>query len=113
ALLHELAGDLHAKNLKLYVSLPSANEDYDYAYIASQVDGVVLMNYDQHFPGGTPGPVAGQAWFTENLKSMLKAIPREEILCAIGNYGYDWTAGKPGQPAVAHNVSVEEAWLGV
>jgi peptidoglycan-N-acetylglucosamine deacetylase len=113
ALLHELSDDLHAKNLKLYVSVPTRNEDYDYAYIASQVDGVVLMNYDQHFPGGTPGPVAGQAWFTKNLKSMLKAIPREKVLCAIGNYGYDWTAAKPGQPAVARNVSVEEAWLGV
>jgi len=113
ALLHELAGDLHAKNLKLYVSLPSANEDFDYAYIASQVDGIVLMNYDQHFPGGPAGPVAGQAWFDKNLKTALKVIPRDKVLCAIGNYGYDWTAPTGKKPGDAHSVSVEEAWLGV
>ena len=33
-------------------------------------DGVVLMNYDEHYPSpGTPGPVASQDWFVDNLKA--------------------------------------------
>jgi spore germination protein YaaH len=54
------------------------------------VDGVVIMNYDEHFPGGTPGPVASQDWFTDNLDSAVEEIPKEKLICAIGNYGYDW-----------------------
>src|SRR5208337_3737581 len=58
ALLNELSSDLHARGMKLYVSVQVRNEDYDYKAISSAVDGVVIMNYDEHFPGGTPGPVA-------------------------------------------------------
>src|ERR1035441_8758888 len=90
ALLNELASDLHAKGMKLYVSVQVRNQDYDYKAIASAVDGVVIMNYDEYFPGGTPGPVASQDWFTDNLDSAIEEIPKEKIICAIGNYGYDW-----------------------
>src|SRR6202011_317112 len=58
ALLNELSSDLHSKGMKLYVSVQVRNEDYDYKAISSAVDGVVIMNYDEHFPGGTPRPVA-------------------------------------------------------
>ena len=73
------------------------------------------MNYDQHYPGGDAGAVASQDWFLKNLQDALKVIPREKIIAAVGNYGYDW-AMKKGQkkgtpPAAVHNVSVQEAWL--
>ena len=90
ALLNELSSDLHAKGMKLYVSVQVRNEDYDYKAMSAAVDGVVIMNYDEHFPGGTPGPVASQEWFTDNLESAIKEIPKEKLICAIGNYGYDW-----------------------
>ncbi len=115
-LLNELASDLHAKGMKLYVSVQVRNEDFDYKAISSAVDGVVIMNYDQHFPGGTPGPVASQDWFTDNLESAVKEIPKQKLICAIGNYGYDWPQrtknGKipPGQ--ADKSVSVQEAWIG-
>ena len=71
------------------------------------------MNYDAHYPGGAPGAIAGQDWFMKNLTEALKVIPREKIICAIGNYGYDWTTDKKGKPGIAkdHNVNVPEAWL--
>jgi cellulose synthase/poly-beta-1,6-N-acetylglucosamine synthase-like glycosyltransferase/spore germination protein YaaH/peptidoglycan/xylan/chitin deacetylase (PgdA/CDA1 family) len=112
-LIAELAGDLHQRNQKLYLSVPSANSDFDYAYLAKVADGLIVMNYDQHYPGGEPGAIAGQDWFTQNLLKALTVVPREKIICAIGNYGYDWTTapkGKPGMGGV-HNVSVQEAWL--
>ncbi len=112
-LVSELASDLHQRNQKLYLSVPAANPDFDYVFMSKLADGLILMNYDQHYPGGAPGAIAGQDWFTQNLVKALKVIPREKIICAIGNYGYDWTTAKKGKPGQAgvHNVSVQEAWL--
>jgi cellulose synthase/poly-beta-1,6-N-acetylglucosamine synthase-like glycosyltransferase/peptidoglycan/xylan/chitin deacetylase (PgdA/CDA1 family)/spore germination protein YaaH len=112
-LIAELASDLHQRNQKLYISVPAANADFDYVFISKLADGLILMNYDQHYPGGAPGAVAGQDWFTQNLIKALKVIPRQKIICAIGNYGYDWTTAPKGQPGAdgVHNVSVQEAWL--
>src|SRR6202051_2377222 len=56
-LLNELSSDLHAKGMKLYVSVPSGNSDFDYRDVGKAADGVVLMNYDQHYAGG--GGTAG------------------------------------------------------
>ncbi len=116
ALLNELSSDLHAKGMKLYVSVQVRNKDYNYSAIAAAVDGVVIMNYDEHYPGGMPGPVASQDWFTENLDAATKEIPKEKLICAIGNYGYDWIErdkkGKLPPGTNDHGVSVQDAWIG-
>ena len=83
ALVAELSSDLHARGMKLYVALPAHNQDFDYAYVAAQADGVILMDYDQHYPGGPAGPVGSQNWFADNLRSALQAMPREKILVAV------------------------------
>lgn len=115
ALLTELSTDLHSKGLKLFVSVQSHNEDFNYALISSAADGVVVMDYDEHFPGGTPGPVASQDWFVQNLKLAKTAIPPNKIICAIGNYGYDWVQRKKNgslPPGVKDtSASVQDAWL--
>jgi peptidoglycan-N-acetylglucosamine deacetylase len=116
-LLNELSKELHAKGMKLYVSVPAGNEDFDYRSVASAADGVVVMNYDQHYAGsgGTAGPVASQDWFTANLTQAKKVIPLDKLICAIANYGYDWVQRpKKGKlPAGERdiNVTVQEAWL--
>jgi cellulose synthase/poly-beta-1,6-N-acetylglucosamine synthase-like glycosyltransferase/peptidoglycan/xylan/chitin deacetylase (PgdA/CDA1 family) len=114
-LVQELYSDLQAKGLKLFIAVPVNDRQFDYSAIAHLSDGLILMNYDQHYPGGMPGGVAGQDWFVKNLEDALTVIPREKIIAAIGNYGYDW-ALKPGQkkgtpPEAVHNVSVQDAWL--
>jgi peptidoglycan-N-acetylglucosamine deacetylase len=115
ALLNELSGDLHARGMKLYVSVPPRSKGFDYAAVAAPADGVVIMNYDEHYPGAPGGPVASQDWFVDNLKSAVKVIPKDKIICAIANYGYDWVLKpKKGKlPADAHDstVTVQEAWL--
>jgi cellulose synthase/poly-beta-1,6-N-acetylglucosamine synthase-like glycosyltransferase/spore germination protein YaaH/peptidoglycan/xylan/chitin deacetylase (PgdA/CDA1 family) len=116
ALLRELSSDLHSKGMKLYVSVQVRNSDYNYAAISAAVDGVVIMNYDEHYPGGSPGPVASQDWFAKNLKAAVKDIPKNKLICAIGNYGYDWVErdkkGKLPAGMIDHSVSVQEAWIG-
>jgi len=115
ALLNELSSDLHARGMKLYVSVPPHNQEFDYAAIAAPADGVVVMNYDEHYPGAASGAVASQDWFVENLKFAVNVIPRDKLICAIANDGYDWVL-KPKKGALPpgvkdHSVSVQEAWL--
>ena len=114
ALLTELSADLHAKGRKLYVSVPARDKDFDYTAIAAQVDGVVLMNYDENESENDPGPVASQDWFTKNLELSVQQIPQNKLICAIGNYGYDWVEKPKKNPPPDlknTNVSVQEAWL--
>ncbi|MFZ0704428.1 MAG: polysaccharide deacetylase family protein [Candidatus Korobacteraceae bacterium] len=114
-LVQELYGDLHSKGLKLYIAVPVNDKDFNYAAVAQNADGIILMNYDEHYPGGNSGAVASQDWFIKNLKDALKVIPRQKIIAAVGNYGYDWAMNqgqkKGTPPAAVHNVSVQEAWL--
>ena len=115
ALLRELSADLHGRGMKLYVAVPPHNDEFDYPSIAAAVDGVVLMDYDEHYPGGKSGPVASQDWFLDNLKYAREVIPLNKIMCAIANYGYDWVLKPKGGklPPGVHDasVSVQEAWL--
>jgi len=110
AFIAELYQDLHSRGLKLHLSVPVADNDYDFAYLAANSDGLVLMNYDEHYGGGDAGPIASQEWFTKNLMNALKTAPKDKIICAIGSYGYDWQIGakKTGKPPER---SVQEAWL--
>jgi cellulose synthase/poly-beta-1,6-N-acetylglucosamine synthase-like glycosyltransferase/peptidoglycan/xylan/chitin deacetylase (PgdA/CDA1 family)/spore germination protein YaaH len=115
ALLNELKSDLHAKGMKLYVSVPSHNDEWNYPVVAAAADGVVLMNYDEHYGGGTPGPVASQDWFVDNLKFAVNLIPKDKLICAIANFGYDFVekpkSGKLSNGEKDKNQSVQEAWL--
>ena len=115
ALLQEVYSDLHSRGMKLYVAVPPHSNEYDYPSIAAAADGVVLMNYDEHYPGAESGPVSSQDWFEQNLKFAQTVIPKEKIICAIANYGYDWVKKpKKGKlPPEIHDstVSVQDAWL--
>jgi cellulose synthase/poly-beta-1,6-N-acetylglucosamine synthase-like glycosyltransferase/peptidoglycan/xylan/chitin deacetylase (PgdA/CDA1 family)/spore germination protein YaaH len=117
--IHELYEDLHAHNLRLYVNAVASTPDPDLQQIANNSDGLVLMNYDQHEAESDPGPIASQEWFVDNLRRVLKIVPKEKLVCAIGNYGYDWTLSipdprKPGHPKPqvldTESLSVSDAW---
>ncbi|HYL93149.1 MAG TPA: glycosyltransferase, partial [Alphaproteobacteria bacterium] len=112
ALVSELGQDLHARGLKLYLNVPVADADYDYKKLAADSDGLVLMNYDQHQTSSRPGPVASQDWFATNLRLLMKNVPQTKIICAIGNYGYDWAvAPRSGKVVRVDTNTVQEAWL--
>ena len=115
SLLQELSSDLHARGMKLYVAVPAHNTEFNYRAVADAADGVVLMNYDEHYPGAASGPVASQDWFVQNLTFARSVIPQQKIICAIANYGYDWVlkpkTGKLPPGERDSTVSVQEAWL--
>ena len=90
-----LYAEMHPRNLRLYVNVAVATSDDDLKTIAANSDGIILMNYDEHQTTSDPGPIASQDWFVGNLVRVLKIVPKEKIICAIGNYGYDWTLSIP------------------
>jgi cellulose synthase/poly-beta-1,6-N-acetylglucosamine synthase-like glycosyltransferase/peptidoglycan/xylan/chitin deacetylase (PgdA/CDA1 family)/spore germination protein YaaH len=95
AFLTALYQDFHPRNLKLYVNTPVGDDDFDLKYMADHTDGLLLMNLDEHQTGSGPGPIAAQDWFVDNLKNVLKTVPKEKAICALGSYGYDWTMSLP------------------
>jgi cellulose synthase/poly-beta-1,6-N-acetylglucosamine synthase-like glycosyltransferase/peptidoglycan/xylan/chitin deacetylase (PgdA/CDA1 family)/spore germination protein YaaH len=117
--IQELYADMHPRNLRLYVNSAVATPDADLKQIAANSDGIILMNYDQHQVTSDPGPVASQEWFVGNLTRVLKIVPKDRLICAVGNYGYDWSLSIPDpkdrkhpKPRVLDTVdlSVADAW---
>jgi cellulose synthase/poly-beta-1,6-N-acetylglucosamine synthase-like glycosyltransferase/peptidoglycan/xylan/chitin deacetylase (PgdA/CDA1 family) len=56
-----------------------------------------------------------------NLQRVLKIVPKEKLICALGNYGYDWTLSipkkgrfgghsKPPEIINTDSLSVSDAW---
>jgi cellulose synthase/poly-beta-1,6-N-acetylglucosamine synthase-like glycosyltransferase/peptidoglycan/xylan/chitin deacetylase (PgdA/CDA1 family)/spore germination protein YaaH len=97
--IQELYSDLHPRNLRLYVNVGVSATGDDLKLISANSDGVVLMNYDEHEVESQPGPVASQDWFVANLVRALKVVPKEKLICAVGNYGYDWEMSIPDPKA--------------
>ncbi len=69
---------------------------YDLKALASSVDLICLMTYDQHTRWTMPGPVGGWGWTTENLTYALQFVPKEKLSLGIALYGYHWFTGDPG-----------------
>ncbi len=100
--IEEIYTQLRGRKLRLYVNMGSGTDDKTLQQVAANSDGIILMNYDQHEVESDPGPIAAQSWFINNLQRALKVVPREKIICAIGNYGYDWTMSMPEAPKDKH-----------
>jgi len=97
-LVQTLYNDFHPRNLRLYISVPVEDADFNLKFLSSNSDGIILMDYDEHQSGTAPGPVAGQDWFANNLRAAMQIVPREKLIISIGNYGYDWTSDLPPPP---------------
>jgi len=113
--IQELYADLHPRNLRLYVNTSVGTTDGDLKSIAANSDGVILMNYDEHQSDSDPGPVASQDWFVGNLRRVLKTVPKEKLICAVGSYGYDWTLSIPNPKDRKHPkpqvIDTEDLWV--
>ena len=117
--IQELYSAMQGRNLHLYVNVGASTPDDELRLIGNNSDGIVLMNYDEHEANSEPGPVASQNWFVGNLQRVLKIVPKEKIICAVGSYGYDWTLSIPDPKGHGHkkpqvldteDLSVSDAW---
>ena len=51
------------------------------------------MTYDEHYSGGSPGPVASYPWVEKVIKYALRHFAPDKIILGIAAYGYDWRWG--------------------
>mgnify|MGYP003801750911 FL=1 len=63
---------------------------YNYEGIAAIADRVIIMAYDQHWSGSSPGPVASLPWCREVLAYALSAVPVEKLVMGLPLYGRSW-----------------------
>ncbi|MEJ8553388.1 glycosyl hydrolase family 18 protein [Tepidibacter sp. Z1-5] len=97
----ELYNTLNSQGFTITVSVPAKTSDsptspwsgaYDYAELGKYADKVVLMTYDEHYPGGSPGPIASINWVENVINYATSVIPKEKILLGTAAYGYDWSS---------------------
>jgi spore germination protein len=101
AFFRELAAVLRPRGLMVTASVPAKTFDdirsahsgaYDFQALAPYLDQIMIMAYDEHYAGGTPGPVASYPWFEKVINYTLRYYPAHKIVMGIAAYGYDWTA---------------------
>jgi peptidoglycan-N-acetylglucosamine deacetylase len=115
SLIEELYNQMHPKNLLLSVNESVGADDAEFAFLAQYTDDILLMNYDQHEETGDPGPIAAQDWFENNLKHVLTIVPKQKVICAIGNYAYNWSMSfasrhHPAKVLDTDDISVQDGW---
>ncbi|MDD2443880.1 MAG: glycosyl hydrolase family 18 protein [Desulfotomaculaceae bacterium] len=100
ALLLELKRLFKPYDYLLTVSIPAKTSDnlysewfgaYDYRAIGKVADLVAVMTYEEHWSGGSPGPIASFPWVQQVLDYTINTMPRGKILMGIPAYGYDWS----------------------
>ncbi|SKC63008.1 S-layer homology domain-containing protein [Maledivibacter halophilus] len=64
---------------------------YDYEELSKYSDHLVIMTYDESYPGGPEGPVASIDFVEKSIKNALKEVPSEKILLGIPFFGRVWS----------------------
>lgn len=99
--MNELYSTLNPQGFYITIAVPAKTSDsptaswsgaYDYASLANYSNQIVLMTYDEHYPGGTPGPIASIGWVENVIKYAVSVVPREKLLLGTAAYGYDWSS---------------------
>ena len=97
----ELYSTLHSQGYYVTMAVPAKTTDgpalpwsgaFDYVALSNYTDQVVLMTYDEHYPGGTPGAIASIGWVENVIKYATTVIPKAKLLLGTAAYGYDWSS---------------------
>lgn len=99
-----MADALHRDGKLVTLSVPANSGDqrangwaraFDYAQLGKSADRLVLMTYDEHNTGSSPGPVASLNWTESTIRYALKqGVPANRIMLGIAGYGWDWIEGQ-------------------
>ena len=85
-----LHASLAAHGRTLSMAVPLADAAWDVASYAAVSDDVVLMGYDEHWPGSAPGAMASLPWFSAGLAHRAAATDPAHLVAGLGAHGYDW-----------------------
>ena len=103
----KLSNYLYTNHFGLGLSIPAKTEPnssswgaaYDYYELGKLADEIIIMAYDYHWAGGSPGAIAPLNWVQDVLDYAIMKIPPQKIYLGIPCYGYDWVINHPQQPA--------------
>lgn len=66
---------------------------YDYAGLAAYSNDLVIMAYDEHYQGGSAGPVASTGFVKRSLEYALSLVPKDQVVLSVPFYGRIWRSG--------------------
>ncbi|ADU32435.1 LysM peptidoglycan-binding domain-containing protein [Evansella cellulosilytica] len=82
---------------------------YDYRSLAKYADYLMLMTYDESYPGGSPGPVASLPWVERSIQYAInEGVPRDKIVIGLAHYGRFWLEGAAVGGNGISNTQIEE-----
>lgn len=97
----QLSGVFHQHGYYVTLSVPAETQSqpsnswtgaYNYKKLGRYADLIMVMAYDQHWPGGSPGPIASASWVKQVLDYTISAVPPHKVILGIPGYGYNWGA---------------------
>lgn len=100
----ELSNTFHRHGYYVTLSIPAETVDqpknswtgaYNYKSLGKSADLIMVMAYDQHYAGGSPGPIASPAWVKQVLNYTISVVPPSKVILGIPGYGYDWSGSGP------------------
>jgi len=66
------------------------HDAYNYPLIALFADRIIVMAYDEHYSGSSPGPIASLPWCKKIYTYATQNIPPEKLIMGIPLYGRAW-----------------------
>ncbi len=95
----QAAAALHAIGAKISVDVPAETKTdlggwwdaaYNYPALGATVDQFIIMAYDFHWPGGTPGPISPLSWDQATISYAASVMPARQVILGLPAYGYLW-----------------------
>jgi spore germination protein len=114
----ELAAELRPKGYLVTMSVPAKHTDspksawigaFDYHALGQICDQIMLMTYDEHTSGTSPGPVASLPWVEKVIKYATSQIPKHKVIMGVAAYGYDWNTKTNKAKGVSYSQAISTA----
>ena len=68
---------------------------YDYTNLAKYADYLMIMSYDESYPGGVAGPVASAPWVERSIQYAIdQDVAPDKIVMGISHFGRYWIEGQ-------------------
>lgn len=72
-------------------------------------DYVVIMGYDEHYPGGSPGSVASLGYVETGIRDTLAVVPKEKVINGVPFYTRLWTENEKSGKVTSKSMGLSAA----